>query len=72
MPRKMTQMQRAQKWYASQVRIGKLRDSDYSSLSKRSALCYEPVVMMNRQNEQSLHDILQRAKQLSVVTKFKL
>ncbi len=72
MAKRQTQMQRAERWYNQQVRNGKLRDADYSTLSKRSTLCYEPATMLNRVNEKSLHDILQVAKQLNGVTKFKL
>ena len=70
--KKQTHMQRAERWYNQQVKNGKLREADYSALSTRSALCYEPATMLNRVNDKTLHDILQVAKQLNGVTKFKL
>jgi hypothetical protein len=72
MARKLTAYNRAEKWYARQVKQGRLRDSDYSALSRKMSLCYEPSTMMNARNEQTLQDKLQIAKQLKAITDFKL
>lgn len=72
MPRKVTAYTRAERWYARQVRNGQLRDADYSALTKRMTLCYEPAQMLNARNEQTLQDKLQIAKQLKAITEFKL
>ena len=69
---KSTAYSRAQKWYARQVRAGNLRNADYSALTRKMTLCYEPATMMNARNEQTLHDKLQLAKQLKAITEFKL
>jgi hypothetical protein len=72
MPKKLTAYNRAERWYAQQVKNGKLRAADYSALSRKMALCYEPATMMNARNEQTLQDKLQIAKQLKAITDFKL
>lgn len=72
MPKKLTAHARATRWFNRQTRAGNLRNADYSALSKRMALCYEPAVLLARRNEQSLHDTLQIAKQLKAITDFKL
>jgi hypothetical protein len=72
MPRKQTAYSRAERWYARQVKNGKLREADYSALSRRMSLCYEPATMLNARNEQTLQDKLQIAKQLKAITEFKL
>ena len=69
---KSTAYSRAQKWYARQVRAGNLRNADYSALTKKMALCYEPAIMMNARNEVTNQDILQKAKELKAITDFKL
>lgn len=69
---KSTAYSRAERWYNRQVKQGRLRDADYSALTKKMALCYEPATMMNARNEQTLHDKLQLAKQLKAITEFKL
>jgi hypothetical protein len=70
--KKLTAYSRAERWYAQQVRNGRLRDADYSSLARRMSLCYEPATMLNARNEQSKHDILSDAKALKAITEFKL
>lgn len=72
MPKKLTQIARAEKWYSRQIRNSKLREADYSSLARKMTLCYEPATMLNTRNEQTLHDKLQIAKQLKAITEFKL
>lgn len=72
MPKKLTQMARTERWYNRQVKQGRLRDADYSALTKRMSLCYEPATLMNARNEVTNQDILQRAKQLKAITDFKL
>lgn len=69
---KSTAYSRAQKWYNRQVRAGRLRDSDYSALTRKMTLCYEPATMMNARNEVTNQDILQKAKELKAITDFKL
>ena len=69
---KSTAYSRAQKWYNRQVRAGNLRNADYSALTRKMTLCYEPATMLNARNEQTLHDKLQLAKQLKAITDFKL
>lgn len=69
---KTTAYSRAQKWYARQVKQGNLRNADYSALTKKMALCYEPATLLAVRNEQTLHDKLQIAKQLKAITEFKL
>ncbi len=72
MPKKLTHMQRAERWYNQQVKNKNLREADYSTLTKRMTLCYEPAVMMSHRNERSLHDILQQNKLLEETKKIKL
>lgn len=69
---KSTAYSRAERWYARQVRNGNLRNADYSALTKRMTLCYEPATLMSQRNEQTLQDKLQIAKQLKAITEFKL
>ena len=69
---KSTAYSRAQKWYNRQVRAGNLRNADYSALTKRMTLCYEPATLLAKRNEQTNQDILQLAKQLKAITEFKL
>lgn len=69
---KSTVYSRAQKWYNRQVRAGNLRNADYSALTKKMALCYEPATMLNARNEVTNQDILQKAKELKAITDFKL
>lgn len=69
---KTTAHSRAERWYARQVRNGKLRDADYSALTKRMTLCYEPATLIQNRNMQTLQDKLQIAKQLKAITEFKL
>jgi hypothetical protein len=72
MSRKLTAYNRAERWYAQQVKNGKLREADYSALSRKMTLCYEPATMMSQRNEVSKHDILSNAKALKAITDFKL
>jgi hypothetical protein len=72
MAKRLTYMQRAERWYAKQVKNKTLRDADYSMLTRKLPICYEPAVMMSRRNEQTKHDILSLAKELNTITKFKL
>lgn len=69
---KSTAYSRAQKWYARQVRAGNLRNADYSALTKRMQLCYEPATLLSARNEVTNQDILQKAKELKAITEFKL
>ena len=69
---KSTAYSRAERWYNRQVKQGRLRDADYSALTRKMTLCFEPATMMNARNEQTLHDKLQIAKQLKAITEFKL
>lgn len=72
MAKRLNAYSRAEKWYARQVRSKKLRDSDYSALSRRLPLQYEPATMLNARVEQTKHDILSNAKELRRITDFKL
>lgn len=67
-----THLQRAQSWMARQERTQRSRDADYSTLSRKMTLCYEPAVMLSKRNESTLHDLLQRAKKLQTISKFEL
>lgn len=67
-----TAYSRAEKWYARQQKQSKLRVSDYSALSRRMVLCYEPATLIQNRNAVTKHDILQKAKELRRVTDFKL
>lgn len=69
---KKTHLQRAQAWMNRQDKLSRSRSADYSMLSQRMSLCYEPAVMLSRRNEATLQDVLQRAKELERVMKFKL
>jgi len=70
--RKSTAYNRAEKWYARQVKQSKLRSADYSTLARRMALCYEPATLIQNCNQVTNQDILQKAKELRRVTDFKL
>jgi len=72
MAKRLNAYSRAEKWYARQVRAKKLRDSDYSALSRRLLLQYEPSTLHAHQVEQTKHDILSDAKELRRITEFKL
>lgn len=72
MSRKTTAYNRAERWYTRQVRNGNLRNADYSALTKKMTLCYEPATLMQNRNVQTLQDKLQIAKQLKAITEFKL
>lgn len=72
MAKRLNAVQRAERWYNRQVKAGQLRSADYSALTKRMPLCYEPAVMISRRNEQTKHDLLSDAKELKAITDFKL
>ena len=72
MPKRLTHMQRAERWYNRQVKNGKLRDADYTALSKRSAICYEPAVLQSIAQQKTLHDMLSDLKVIDNALKVKL
>lgn len=72
MPRKMTAFTRAERWYNRQVKQGRLRAADYSALTKKMALCYEPATLQANRNAVTDQDLKQLAKQLRAITEFKL
>lgn len=60
--RKMTHAQRAERWYNRQVKLNNLRSSDYSFLSRRMALCYEPTTLLSQRQQKTDHDLLSELK----------
>ena len=72
MSKKLTAMQRAERWYNRQVKNAKLRDSDYSFLSRRMSLMYEPAQLQSQRSESTKHDMLSANKLLNSVKDFKL
>jgi len=72
MSRRLTHMERAERWYRQQVKNGRLRDADYIQLSKHSAICYEPAENLSVTRAKTLHDILSDIKVIDNALKLKL
>lgn len=72
MAKRLTHAQRAERWYNKQVRSGNLRSADYSQLTKRMAICYEPAVLIEQQQQLTPHDMLTKLKVIDNALKIKL
>lgn len=62
MPKRLTHQQRAEKWFKQQQKKNNLLAADYSQLSKRSAICYEPAIMIKDRMQKTDHDMLSKIK----------
>lgn len=70
--KRLNHLQRAERWYNQQIKNGNLRSADYSALSKRMAICYEPAVLQSVAQAKTLHDLLSDLKVIDNALKIKL
>lgn len=72
MPRRLTHQQRAEKWFKQQQKKNNLLSADYSQLSKRMSICYEPAVMIKDRVQKTDKDMLSDLKIIDNALKIKL